>query len=64
VQTNQKLSYRFGLDLLFTNGHLPQTTVFVDNYKPASAAQREAKAYQEKWLTSMKGKELSSNQEI
>jgi hypothetical protein len=61
VRAHQKFSYRFGLDLLFSKGYHTQSYKFVDAYNPGTIVQREARAYQEEWLNSLRGRSLNKS---
>jgi hypothetical protein len=41
------------------SGYQSQSYRFVEAYQPGTHAQREAKAYQEEWLLSIRGKNIN-----
>ncbi len=60
MKTNPKFPYRFGIDYLMKSGHQSQSFRFIEAYQPGTILQREAKAYQEEWLSTLRGKSFGN----
>ena len=58
VKSKQKFNYKYGIDLLFSKGHHGKVAEFVNNFDLNSIQRKEAKEYQDRWFSSMKGKSL------
>ena len=63
VKAKNKFNHKFAIDLLFSKGYLLRVAELVNSLEVNSLSRKDAKEYQELWLSSMRGKILVANED-